>query len=125
MKDFNLKKPCSNCPFRGDEQAIKLMPGRREGIISQLLTGQIPSFPCHKTVYRKGRENFDDEDQYQPTDICHCPGAIAVCQKFGRDPVVVQIGVRLGVIAENHYAEALELSMEPGELDIDLKDVHL
>ncbi len=122
---FSLKKPCANCPFRNDKHAIELDPGRKEGIIADLLTGQSSSFPCHKSVFRADGRNHDDEGNYNPTDVTVCPGAAAVARKFGRDPQIVQIGYRLGFIKENHYDEALSETLEPSDFDIDLRDVHL
>jgi hypothetical protein len=124
-KQFSLKKPCANCPFRNDDKAIELQDGRKEQIIEDLLSGVEPSFPCHSTVYRPDGRNFDDDDEYRPVDICHCPGAIAVARKFGRDTTLVQIATRLGAIAPDHYDEALSLTLEPSDLKVDRKKVWL
>lgn len=118
-KQFSLRKPCSDCPFRCDAQAIELQPGRREEIIESLLSGETQTFPCHKTVYRSDGRNHDDEGKYTPVDICHCPGAVAVARKFGRDTVMMQLATRMGVIPEDHYDDAMGKTLEPGDLDID------
>ncbi len=122
---FSLKKPCANCPFRNDRRAIDLNPGRKEGIMAELLTGQSSTFPCHKTVYREDGRNHDDDGNYTPKDVSVCPGAAAVARKFGRDLQIVQIGYRLGFIKEDHYDEALAETLEPADIDIKLRDVHL
>lgn len=124
-KQFQLKKPCANCPFRNDEQAIDLMPGRKEEIIEKLLSGEDTTFHCHKTVYREDGRNFDDVGEYQPKDVCHCPGAMAVARKYGRDPVMVQVANRLGVISDDHYDQAKNLTIEPEQLQIDRKHARI
>ncbi|MFK5949514.1 MAG: hypothetical protein QM500_12180 [Methylococcales bacterium] len=118
-RQFALKKPCANCPFRNDVQAISLSDGRREQIIEDLLSGKDSAFHCHKTVHRSDGRNFDDNDEYVPKDICQCPGAAAVAQKFGRDVTVVQIAIRLGVISADYYDESLPLTLNAEDLNID------
>ncbi len=118
---FAVRKPCANCPFRKDDKAISLQPGRREQIIEDLLSGKDSTFHCHKTVYRNDGRNHDEEGNYQPVDVSHCPGAAAVARKFGRDTVMVQVASRLGAIGHDHYDEALEQTLEPEDLNIDTK----
>jgi hypothetical protein len=118
-KQFSLTKPCANCPFLNDASAIELKPGRREQIIEGLLSGKDQTFHCHKTAYRDDDRNHDDEGNYRPLDICHCPGAAAVARKFGRDTVMVQIATRLGAISPNHYDGATVLTIQPEELNLD------
>lgn len=116
-KQFSLKKPCADCPFRNDDQAINLRPGRREQIIKGLLSGDT-AFHCHKTVYRSDNRNFDDDGNYVPNDICQCPGAIAVVKKFNRQVVIAEVAVSLGVIKKDHYDEALSLTIDPHDLNL-------
>lgn len=116
---FALTKPCANCPFRKDAQAIDLMPGRREQIIEDLLSGTASTFHCHKTVYREDNRNQDDEGNFQPVDVAHCPGAAAVARKFGRDTTMVQVAGRLGVIPSDHYDQAIRNTLNVDDLEID------
>lgn len=51
--NFNLKKPCENCPFK-KVGAIDLDPGRFEGIVDSLLSNDREWFVCHKTLDLKG-----------------------------------------------------------------------
>jgi len=118
---FDLRKPCANCPFRNDSKAIDLQPGRREQIIEDLLSGKQTTFHCHKTVYREDGRNHDEDGNYVPADVCQCPGAMAVARKFGRDTVMVQVATRLGAIPHDHYDDALPLTLEPEDLDLDPK----
>ncbi len=116
-KQFSLKKPCADCPFRNDHQAINLRPGRREQIIKGLLSGDT-AFHCHKTVYRSDDRNFDDNGNYVPNDICQCPGAIAVLKKLNREVPISEVAVALGVIEPDHYNQALSLTIEPSDLNL-------
>jgi hypothetical protein len=115
-KCFSLNMPCANCPFRNDEHSIKLQPGRREQIIEDLLSGKEESFPCHKTVYREDGRNHDENGDYKPVDVSTCAGAAALCRKYGRDMVIVQLAYRLGVIPYEHYDSASDTVLEPGDL---------
>lgn len=124
-RQFSLQKPCSNCPFKSGSGSIELQEGRREQIIEDLLRGHSTAFSCHKTVYRSDNRNHDEDGNYVPNDVTHCPGAVAVCQKAGRDITAIQIAMRLHVIPENHYDEALSESLEPSDLNIDWDRVHL
>ena len=76
-------------------------------------------FHCHKTVYRSDRVNFNDDGEYTPKEISHCPGAAAVARKFGRDTVAVQVASRLEFIDENHYDGTLEGTLGPQDLQVD------
>lgn len=125
LNQFNLTLPCGNCPFLNNGKAISLEDGRKEEIITGLLKGLQGSFHCHKTVHRPDGRNFNDDGDYEPVDVSHCPGAAAVSRKFGRDTTMVQIATRLGFIKEDHYDKALSLTIEPEDLKINKRDVHL
>lgn len=116
---FALRKPCANCPFRNDDKAIALQPGRREGILEGLLSGAHETFSCHKTVFRDDGRNHDEDGRYRPVDVSVCPGAAAVARKFGRDLTIVQLATRLGLIENDHYDEAIALTLSPEHICID------
>lgn len=124
-KGFALKKPCSECPFRKDGKGVRLQDGRKEDILEGLLSGRDSSFPCHKTVYRKGADNFDEEGEYRPRDVSVCPGAMAVARKLGRDPQMIQIAERLGWIELDHLDQAMKETLDPSDLKIDRKKARL
>lgn len=124
-KQFSLVRPCADCPFRNDGSAISLNPGRKEEIVEGLLSGEHTAFHCHKSVYRSDGRNFDENEDYHPTDVCQCPGAVAVARKFGRDPVIVQVATRLGVIPSDHYDEAKDLTLDPADLKLDRKKARI
>lgn len=124
-KQFAVKTPCANCPFRNDSKAIELQPGRREGIIERLLSGEDETFPCHATVYRPDSRNHDEEGNYRPVDVSVCSGAAALARKFGRDTTMVQLATRLGFIPYDHYDEALAKTIEPEDLNVDRQKARL
>lgn len=124
-KQFNLRKPCKNCPFRNDDQTIGLQPGRLEDIIEGLLNGEDMTFHCHKTVYSEGGVNFDDNGDFRPVRVSHCAGAAAVCRKHGRDTVASQLAIRLGVILEDHYEPAMLGTMSPSDLSVDKRKARI
>lgn len=123
---FSLRRVCQNCPFRKDAQAIDLAEGRKEQIIEDLLSGKSTTFHCHKTVYREGADNFDEEGNYRPNDVMMCPGAMAVARKLGRDPQMIQVAERMGWIEPDHYAEAMSETLDPEtDLKVDFKNARL
>ena len=104
IANFRVKKPCKNCPFTADKQnSIMLNKGRREGIIDGLMSGKDQTFVCHKTL-----------DGYRAV----CAGAVAVCKKRGKSPFIVQLAERMDIISEDHYSEALALSVDNFELGV-------
>lgn len=115
-RQFALTRPCAECPFRNDDKAIKLDPGRKRGLIQGLLTGQTSTFHCHKTVYRSDGRNHDEQGNFHPVDVQHCPGAISVTRKAGGETTAAQLAVRLGVIQVEHYDAADSLTLSPDEL---------
>lgn len=114
---YALNKPCDNCPFLCDEdKAISLAPGRRDGIIADLLSGETTGFSCHKTVYHPktgGRWEVteDGEGKYIPSNNeQQCAGAMAVLEKLGKQTDLMQIMGRLGVYpAEKYRAMAAQV----------------
>jgi hypothetical protein len=118
-KQFSLRRPCRECPFRIDGDAVSLSPGRKEEIIEKLLSGEHATFHCHKTVYRSDCRNHDDDGNFIPVDIAHCAGAAAICRKFGRDTTVVQIASRLGIISYDHYDQSLDATLDTEHLKLD------
>jgi hypothetical protein len=48
--NFDLKRPCANCPFR-KVGAIELHPQRLPSIVAGLLANDRDWFKCHKTLH--------------------------------------------------------------------------
>jgi hypothetical protein len=115
-RQFSLKVPCSNCPFRNDDQKFMgLHPERVSSIIADLASGETGSFPCHKTV----AQVYNDEGELVNSDVMkrkHCAGAMAVALKADAMPLIVAAGLVHGLIEVDHYDEAKQLTIEPHEL---------
>lgn len=97
------KRPCSNCPFRCDDAAIELHPGRIEGIIQGLLRDDTKTFICHKTLN---------------TDRMTCAGAVAVMAKLGRLPLIARLGLVHEVITRADIETSKQLVIDPNEMEI-------
>lgn len=107
---FDLKRPCSNCPFRkGKGECFKLGTKRVEEIFEHS-----PSFQCHKTLdfdYPAGsREHHGDKPQ-------QCAGVLSLLSRADKPSAIMQIGERLGyfdpskLIHDDVY-ESLEAAIE-------------
>lgn len=98
IKDyFQLKKPCSNCPFLR-KGGIELRPGRIEGIVEDLVNNDHHPFPCHKTT-REGGETENDEGEYEYVPSGHermCAGASALLMKRGAPTVGMRLAFHFG-----------------------------
>lgn len=105
--DFNLKRPCANCPFRR-EGAIELMPGRLNSIIEGLRKNDHDVFLCHKTVYRKRRTMR--RDRVQPSA---CAGALAYMYREGRLPVPARLAIHYGWLSPDDLKSNLADIIDP------------
>ena len=96
--NFNLKKPCADCPFLKDG-AIELFEGRLESIIETLMDDR-NHFLCHKTVHNEktgGDWNEDEEGGYLPSgNESQCVGSMIYLLKANR----ANISMRLGFITQ-------------------------
>lgn len=99
------KRPCANCPFRSDDAAIELRPGRVEGIVQDLIESDFRTFSCHKSL---GGERM------------MCAGAVAVMAKLGRMPVIARLGLVTGVITQADVEASMALVIDPATLNIDM-----
>ncbi len=75
---LDLKKPCSNCPFRTDIKQY-LYVERREELASVLSSGG--AFSCHKT------NSVDEEGgTIETAESQHCAGALIVLENEREKP---------------------------------------
>jgi len=86
--DYNLKKPCANCPFRSDIKPF-IKPERAEEICDSLLRGQ--DFPCHKTT-----GSNDDGETTVESDSQMCAGAMIMLEKMEAPTQMMRISERFG-----------------------------
>ena len=94
--NFDLVRPCDNCPFRNDRHPFGLRPDR----VREILGGgrgrahwPCASFPCHKTVdYGAG----DDDSDVIPATAQQCAGVMIILHRENRHNDAMQLGQRLG-----------------------------
>ena len=79
--EFNLKKPCKDCPFKTDTLEGWLGEERAEEISNDLIYNQ-GTFACHKTLQAAKQE--------------HCAGALILLEKLDRPNQMMRIAERLG-----------------------------
>ncbi|WP_109479206.1 DUF6283 family protein [Paraburkholderia sp. C35] len=87
--NFDLKKPCAQCPFRTDVEPY-LRTERVEELCDAIVRHD-KTFQCHKTL------THDDEGRALPTDKDqHCAGALIMLEHMRRPNQMMRIAYRLG-----------------------------
>ena len=89
--NFNLTKPCAQCPFRHDIPAY-LRPERAEEIMESLVNHQA-SFPCHKTLV----PSDDDFELRETKKTEHCAGALIMLESMELPNQMMRIAERLSM----------------------------
>lgn len=121
MSKFNpyaLKKPCANCPFL-KEGGIELSPGRLQGIVDDLVSGEATSFLCHKTTHHPtaGGECVEDEDgneRYLASGLeQQCAGSLILLEKMGHQTQLMQIMQRMGVYDPDQLQHCHDVVIDP------------
>lgn len=91
---YDLKKPCTNCPFLRSEKRVNLRYDRIAEIHNYMTAAQGGSFPCHKTV-----EHDDDDGEYVPRPgEQHCLGGLIYALAQGSPNQLTRVALRLGVV---------------------------
>lgn len=103
---FRLKKPCANCPFRNDGNAINLSDARFKEIVESITQDDSITFPCHKTVY-------DSDGRETKNQSAYCVGAMAYLYKTGQPNVAMRLGFATGLITESELEELRALTKNP------------
>lgn len=99
--NFNMKKPCQDCPFRpGSSTNETLAEGRLDEIVSDIRGGS--AFICHKTLdHVKNNE--------------HCAGALVFLEREDRPNQLMRVAERLGVYDRHKLDMTVEIiPNEPG-----------
>ncbi|NVL50002.1 hypothetical protein F2S72_09650 [Pseudomonas syringae pv. actinidiae] len=116
---FQLKTPCSKCPFRKDTR-IELQPGRLEGIIQDLLANDRATFTCHNTFSSSRHDPDDDRDEADPQPQIDyrngekmCAGAAAYLIKVQRPSVGMRYAMHSGSISFDQWDSAVETVIDP------------
>lgn len=91
-----MTKPCKNCPFRTDSLEGWL-GNNRASEISNSLTVEDKTFPCHKTV---DYDSQDDDEAFSgvlTNETQHCAGALIMLEKMNKPNQMMRIAERLGL----------------------------
>jgi hypothetical protein len=84
---FDLKRPCSQCPFRkGQGHFFNLSVERLDEI------RQAPAFQCHRTI---DYDAFDERDRRQGDRPQQCAGLMAVLARERATNAIMQLAQRL------------------------------
>lgn len=83
--NFDLKKPCADCPFKNDKPYQKGWLGRERAIeIAETLVEKDQTFQCHKTL------------DLGPKKHQHCAGATIMLEHMGKPNQMMRIMERIG-----------------------------
>lgn len=93
--NFDMKKPCHNCPFL-KEGGIRLHRGRARQIAKNSLSDKGKTFTCHLTTV-----DLDDEEgsTVDGPNAAHCAGALIFSEKNRVQTQMMRIAGRLGMYA--------------------------
>lgn len=105
---FNLKRPCTNCPFRTDIRPF-LNPSRAAEICNAMLVAD-ESFWCHKTIDYGGESEGETTKKTQ-----HCAGALILLEKLDRPNQLMRIAERLGMYDRTQLDMAAPVFESPDE----------
>jgi len=89
--NFDLKTPCSDCPFL-KEGGIRLTSGRIREIAGGMLSTNGATFACHKTV----EWDEDGETEINRKKQKHCAGALIFAEKHENATQMMRIEERFG-----------------------------
>lgn len=88
--NFNLTRPCDNCPFRTDVRPYLKKARVKE--IERCLVDAQGTFPCHKTTVDS--EDGEDDLMAGPKSE-HCAGAMILLECLERPNQMMRIAERL------------------------------
>jgi hypothetical protein len=97
---FDLKRPCSNCPFRKDTgRNFALGADRLDEIMAS------SAFQCHKTV---DYDHFDDPEKRSGDRPQQCAGLMALLDAEDQPNQIMQVASRLGCLdtSQLNHSEA-------------------
>jgi hypothetical protein len=100
--NFDLVRPCGECPFRNDRPPFGLKRERVREILGGARRGRqwwpASSFPCHKTI--------DVGERIIPPTAQQCAGVMIILHREGRWNDAMQLAQRFG----HWHPERLDLS---------------
>lgn len=91
IMNYNLTKPCADCPFRTDNGFY--LPRARRAEIAESITDGQQTFACHKTT------EFDDDtgEHVRSKNEEHCAGAMILLEHIGQPNQMMRIAERIGM----------------------------
>lgn len=110
--NFNLTKPCANCPFRSDK-LFYLRIDRASEILTAITRHQ-QTFACHKTT--KLAETERGSDMVETPKSEHCAGALIMLEKLEQPNQLMRVAERLGVYDRSKLDMAAPVFDTPGEM---------
>lgn len=88
--NFNMTRPCNDCPFRTD--VVPYLTKRRVRDIEDGLVRGQQSFPCHKTTV----DSQDGDGEMLVTSKSeHCAGAMILLEGLAKPNQMMRIAERL------------------------------
>lgn len=84
--NYNLTKPCGNCPFRSDK-LFPLHPRRALDIATN-----DSEFACHKTVDYSGDDGGEIKDKSE-----HCAGLLIMLEQMNQPHQMMRVLERIGL----------------------------
>ena len=74
MPNYDMKRPCTNCPFRTDEAGIRFF--NQDRALEIWMSGYFLGFPCHKAAEYVDSDNDDGRraGYHMGEDSQHCAG---------------------------------------------------
>lgn len=91
--NFDLVRPCKDCPFRSDVRAY--LSKRRVREIIDAITRQQGTFSCHKTN-EFGEDENGNSRTIETSKTQHCAGALIMLERLERPNQMMRISERLG-----------------------------
>lgn len=88
--NFDLIKPCKNCPFRNDIPSY--LTSSRAEEISYAITERQETFSCHKTTKHNGNYKLVSDTK----DHQHCAGALILLEKLNMPNQMMRWMERIG-----------------------------
>jgi hypothetical protein len=96
--NYDLKSPCSNCPFLKRDGAVRLSKARAREIAGMMLSPGGGDFVCHKTS--KTTSNAEKQS--------HCAGALSFALKNGNMTQMMRISERLGMFDPQEFVDGID-----------------
>jgi len=84
--NYNLRKPCADCPFRTDNDFHLTLARAQE------LSRVSSEFACHKTVDYSGEDGGRIKEKSE-----HCAGALILAEHMQRPHQMMRICERIGM----------------------------